>query len=255
MIYGTLTSGYKAGSFNTTSVTAPGPVDPEKVYGIELGMKQDVSLWARIEVAAFGYRYKDLQISYLPTNTDPTILTNADEAEIFGLELSGVFEPLDNLVITPGISWLARAKYTSYQNGTAYIDNATAQPAFPFGYTVQTEDFSGNRMQRTPKLSGNIAMRYTWRLATGSLKATGNIYYTDSYYFSAQSADFARQDSYTLVNAALSYTTADERWSVTAAGQNLSDEETYSSILPNVIGINGQYSPPRTYSLTVAFKY
>lgn len=255
MVYGTLTSGYKAGSFNLTSSADVGPVDPEKVYGVELGIKSDINAWARVEAAAYGYRYKDLQISFIPNNTNPTILTNADEAEIIGLELGWVIAPIAGLEINGGLSWLARAKYTDYDNGTAYIDNSTFAPGAPGYSVVGPVDFTDNRMQRTPKVSGNLGASYSWTLPFGSLDLAGNVYRSGKYYFSAQNVSFADQSAYTLLNASIGLTSSDKHWSIVAAGQNLTDKNYYNEISPNQLGAIANYGAPRTYSVTLGYKY
>ena len=253
--YGTLTSGYKAGSFNLSNPGDTAPVEPERVVGLELGSKAPLATWARVEAAAFAYDYKHLQISIVPSNTDPTELENANEAKIAGLELDAVVAPIRSLNLRAGATWLAKAKYTDYHNGSGYVDNTTAQPAFPYGNTVETFNFTGNRMAHAPKLSANIGGDYTWTLPYGEVSAGANMFYTESYWFTAQDADFARQPSYTLVNMDLSYATRGGHWRVTAAGQNLGNRDYYGSILPNTLGVVGTFPSPRTYSLKFSYKF
>lgn len=255
LLYATLSSGTKGGSFNLTNAQQTAPVDPEKVFGLELGIKAEVGPLARIEASAFAYRYSDLQISFIPTQTDPSRLENAERAEIVGLELSGIAEPVEGLRINGGLTWMPNADYTSYRNGSGYQDNAIAAPIFPFGYSVIPMDFTDNRMSRTPEFSANAGIAYRWQLPLGSLQFGTNVFYTDAYWLSAQETPIARQPSYSLVNASLSYETADRHWRFTVAGNNLGDEDYYGSILPNVAGSVSTFAPPRTYSATLFYRY
>jgi iron complex outermembrane receptor protein len=250
LIYLTASKGYKAGSYNLSNLANVGPVDPEKVKAVELGIKSEIANMARLEAALFRYDYKDLQVSFIPSNNNPTELANAADSKISGLDVSALVQPIDALKITGGFSWLFEAEYDNFPGGTAYIDNAPAP-----GFTVVPGDFSGNRMAHAPKLSGNVGATYTWTLPAGTLAANANVHYRSKQYFSPQNLDSVANDEVTLLSAKLVYTSPDEHWTVSAWGQNLTDKHYYSGILQTTLGTIGIYALPRTYGINIGYKW
>jgi iron complex outermembrane recepter protein len=126
MVYGTLSSGHKAGGFND-SIPIPGGVDddyttpgygPETAYALEIGSK---NLFAgrklRVNASAFAYLYKDLQFQ--------TILTVGDAP------------PIDPTTNMPAIDPTTNLPYIDNRGGSAARQNAK-DTAHIYGLDVDT---------------------------------------------------------------------------------------------------------------------
>lgn len=252
LLFASVTKGYKAGAYNLSGYTpgAQGPVDPEKVLAVELGLKS--RLWggrARAELSAYRYRYEDLHVSTAGDENGPQRLVNADRASVLGLEATLTARATDSVTVNFGASWMPEAKFDEYRAGQEFIRDP-AKPSAP-GFLPVTGVFDGNRMPRTPKLSGNVGLDYTRALGTGSLRLSGNLYYTEEYFFQAQNSPLGAQDSYSLLNARMQYSSAGERWWVALWGTNVTDEFYADTHNLNALGINRAYGQPRMWGVSV----
>jgi iron complex outermembrane recepter protein len=210
MTYLTYSEGFKSGGFNgryTAPVPAPIPFDPEFVDQYEAGLKyQRDNL--RFNLAVFQSDYGDIQISFRPNPAQIlTVIGNAAEGEIRGVEAEFVFLPVPALRFEGGISYLD-AEYTELAPGLA-----------PAGVTLDTP------FVNTPEYSGNLAVSYEFALGGGSLLTPRVDYsYRDEVALDNTNSLFIREDAVGLLNASLTWISADENWRVALGGSNLTDE-------------------------------
>lgn len=111
MFYASYSRGYKSGGFNTPCDTStPGcaavttSFDPETVNAYEIGTKNTLlggSLL--INATAFFYDYKGYQISKIVNKSSQN--ENVD-AEIKGIELESIWQPIQNLRLNMNVGWL-----------------------------------------------------------------------------------------------------------------------------------------------------
>lgn len=209
LVYGSVSRGYKAGGFNTDgSLDADlREFDEEYLVEYELGYKAtllDDSL--ALQLALFHDDRHDQQVKSSVVRVRPDgsaefidFLGNAAEGTNKGLELDIRWQASDALSLGFAAGWLD-ASFDEFIN--------------EFG-----EDLSGRDQAHAPgyMLSVNTAWdKGPWRV---SLSADSK----DEFYFSDRHG--VRSDSYTLVNAAVSYRA--DNWQVTAWGRNLTDKDTY----------------------------
>ena len=135
LVYAQYTKGYKPGGFNpplspdfVASTTAAYTFEPEKVNAYEIGSKNtlfDNSLV--LNVAAFYYKYDQLQVSAIANNT--AINSNID-ATIYGAELETVYIPpfLPKLTLDVAYSYLN----TNIDNSALVdpLDRAAGDPLY-----------------------------------------------------------------------------------------------------------------------------
>ncbi|MGH7485210.1 MAG: TonB-dependent receptor, partial [bacterium] len=154
MIYATWSRGFRPGGVNRNGGGTLPPYKPDFLTNIELGWK---TTWFdhrfRWNGAIFRETWKDFQFSFLGANA-LTIIANAGEAEIKGLESDLEFAATDHFVLSGGFS-LLDAKLTQ-----RYCDDPTVCT------TPGYEGFapSGTRLPVTPRFKGNITGRYTFDL-------------------------------------------------------------------------------------------
>ena len=166
LIYATFSKGFRPGGVNRNGGGTIPPYQPDYLKNYEIGWKTS---WfdnrLRFNGAFFREDWSNFQFSYLGANS-LTIITNAGQARIDGLETDLEFAVTQNLTVTGGLSALD-AKLTQTFCG---IPATCAAPGFdPSTYEQYAP--SGTRLPVTPKWKGNITGRYTFPI--GSYK--GNV--------------------------------------------------------------------------------
>ncbi len=84
----------------------------------------------------------------------------------------------------------------------------------------------------------------------------GDVSYSDSFFYNLRNFDADQYDSYTLVNAILGWTSAEEHWDLSIALRNITDEHAgiQGFDLATLCGCNEMsFQPPRWYG--ISFRY
>lgn len=243
LLYASASRGFKSGGYQAQAGTAEAaitPFNPEFAWSYETGFKS--RMWenrVQFNVAAFYTDYSDLQVQQLialtPTSIPTLITSNAANATSKGIETELVIRPTEWLDIFGNYSYLKTA-YKGYiaPNGT---------------------DYSGNTLQRSPKHKFNIGGAITLPLGeVGSLRTQGNLSYQSAMFFNPDNLPINRESSYTLVDASMTYTSANEKWELSLWGKNLTNEVYWNSII-NLFGTQfTTFAAPRTYGLSITYK-
>jgi iron complex outermembrane receptor protein len=160
MVYATWSKGFRPGGVNRNGGGTIPPYKPDYLTNYELGWK---TTWfenrLRWNGALFYEKWKDFQFSYLGPNA-LTIIANAGQASIKGLESDLEFAVTDGLTISGGFAYLD-AKLTQ-QFGTDPTSSLFAP--------------NGEQLPVTPKFKANLTGRYTFDIADGyrgHLQASG----------------------------------------------------------------------------------
>lgn len=271
MAYASYNRGFKSGSFQPDSFP-PKILQPETVDAFEVGLKTDLAdRKVRINVSAFYYNYTNLQANQIIQGQ--LYVYNAPGSINYGLDADIVVKAAPHFTITGGAAWL-HARYKSGFNTPFWsvpIPNAVSN-ANPFFHAVGGNtviqcvagtnytgtifapcDASGNRLQNTPDFTGNINFDYEIPLTNGRLNLDSNVYYDGGYYDDPQNR--LRQKAYTLVGASLTYTGANDRFFVRGWVKNLANVFYTEQQNPLDVGDNRVAAPPRTFGVTVGFKY
>ncbi|UIJ46621.1 TonB-dependent receptor [Sphingomonas cannabina] len=257
LLYFKFAHGVKSGGFNTAA-TLPAAllaVEPEKLNSFELGYK---SQWfgkrLTFNATLFHYDYDDVQINVVGPNPGAvggatvSYLQNAKKAHVNGAEIELEATPVDRLKLSGAVGILD-TKYDELQvvNGGA--------------------DLSGARFVRAPKLTLNGSASYTVPLGgSGDLEFAADARYTSLQYYYITPQDTVNrylltQPGYTIANARITYTSPDERYTVSAYVNNLLDADYRNHALPQanpVQGITGDavyWGDPRTYGASVIVRF
>ena len=118
LLYASYSRGYKSGGINPPLqpiFAVPETFKPEQVDAFEIGSKNSFGNGAlQLNLTAFYYKYKDLQLSKIVARTAVNDNVNAD---IYGFEVESIVRPDPNLVINLGFSYLhtkvSQDKFTS----------------------------------------------------------------------------------------------------------------------------------------------
>jgi iron complex outermembrane receptor protein len=259
MFYGSFSQGFKSGIF-LSGQRSP-VLEPELVDAWELGMK-GTFLARRLQFnsAAFFYDYTDLQQGRsVPAGTSGFTLVyeNAASADIKGIEAE--------------FSWLATEKLR-FDGSVTYLDAVFDDyvTTDPFDTVFQqlgvippdvdlSQQLAGNSMVQSPEWSWMLGVTLdfmrTDRGWSGSTTVAAS--YKDKIYFSQFNHDALSQDDVTVLNANMSFTSPEERWTVNAWGKNLTDETIYmGTFILNSSRTNaGFLAPPRTWGVTVGYNF
>lgn len=265
--------GYKAGGYNldrerngnpALNPGLPGGIAAdldtsfakETVDSYEVGLKTE---WANGAVllngAVFYQDYTDFQLN---TFTGiQFVVTSLPQVVSQGVDLDLIWRsPLEQLSVQAGITY-AETEIEDF--GSAL---ATFRP-----------ERDNDRLSFAPKWSGSLSATFQQPL-NGNLVWRANIggKYTSEYNTGSNLDPRKKQDAMTIVNARIGFGAQDERWMVEAWAQNLTDEEYYQVAFDGTLQgssanppaglpqlpsstVNAFLGAPRTYGLTLRFKF
>lgn len=245
MVYGSLSTGFKAGLFNTANV-AGDPVKPEEIDAAEIGLKSTLfNGRLKLNGAAFRYDYEDIQAEVVRSDAGGVLqLINAATSRVNGIEAELEFVPTAQLSIQAGISYLD-AEYDDFPDAVIYLPN-------PAGGRLEVGgDASGNDMIKAPEWQWNLGGQYDVPLNTGQLRFAVQYSYQSKFYWDFGN-DF-KEPSRDMMAASVAWVPSD-RWEIRAWGKNLLDEEITRFGLPSVWGFQQSPGAPRTYGVTLNMK-
>lgn len=220
MAYVSFSRGYKAGSLEgdraTDPVAATTWLEPEVVKTYEVGLKSD---W-------FGGRVRTNLVAFKSEYTDKADLTSPQTAATADVDIDG---------IEIEAQWAPTAALRLWVNAglmdAQYVSAASTHPIFqsdPTGFVLGLEADP----VVTPKYSYTAGVDYTLALASaGTVTFRISNEAVDTHYngLGVQNYDSEIVDSYSLVDASVTYQSADDRWSVTLGGNNVLDEEYWTT--------------------------
>ena len=253
MGYFTYSEGFKSGGFTqrvfppiVAPFTAPAGTadidliptfDPEFVEVFELGMKySSADNRLRINGAVFSTDYTDIQVQVF-TSVAP-VTRNAGTASIRGFELEGQYIPKGGWLIDFGIGYL--------DAGFDEIDQATT-------FLTTNSEF-----ERVPEWSFNAAVSREFAMTSGAvvIPRVDGSYRSETFNDSFNTPQIA-QDAYSIVNASLTWESANSVQSLSLGVTNLTDEDY---LVTGVIGdafqsFEGVFARPREWYLSYSYNF
>ncbi len=244
LAYASVTKGFKSGTFNIGQVNPP--INPEKVLAYETGLKAS-ALDRRLEMSGsvFYYDYTDLQVNEILGIT--TITTNAAAAIDKGIELAARAKATRLLTLDGDLTFL-HARFTDF---TSVNPLTPAAPA---------ENLDGNLLPGAPKWAGNLGAELALPLPVpGRFSLRVDASYFSRIYFTEFNDPSLSQAGYVKVNAFLRYTSANDKWTVSLWGKNVTNRLIAGVKTLGIAGygypIYGSYEPPATYGITLGTKF
>lgn len=243
LIYANATRGFKSGGFTFNGFQ--GSFEPESVWAYEAGFKSTFAQGsATLNGSAFYYDYTDLQVSKLENNAG--VITNAADATIFGAELELLAQVTDVWRINAGLSYLS-AEFDEF---------LTEDPSNP---QLGTIDLKGNSLPRSPEFSANVGTEFVVASGTaGDLSFRIDYQYQDKSFFTAFNRDLSAQDSFSIVNARITYANSDNSLRIAGFVRNALDEDYFLNILESGVETGkpeGFLAAPRTYGLQLSYSF
>ena len=250
LIYGTVSTGYKAGGFNDGCVQGSGGIgciyppqfanllyyNPEKLTSYEVGAKFRFGR-TRVNASAFHYDYSDLQVTQIIVDPLPgSRTTNAAKAKVDGIELSTTTQLTDNDRLEANLNWL-HARYTDF------APDAT-RPTF---------NFNGKRLDNAPDFTASVAYTHIFQLSNGGrIEMGGRVSWTSDYYLINIGNRYQfRQPSFTKTDVNVTYNAPHDRFYVQAFGRNLENNITIGGAGTTAANIQ----EPRIYGVNLGVKF
>ena len=269
-VYASWARGFKGGGFDPrmnvvgtklTQQVARAGYAPETIDTVELGLKSAYN-GGRIltNIAVFDSKYKNVQIPgsvAIDSNGDGIddtfagVVTNAGKAKIQGIEIEASARFTPNFTISGMYSHI-KADYTEF-NVVRIVGGA------PTTVNLASQRF----FQNTPKNSANLRGSYDIPLAAmgraGKLTLSASASFKDDVR-QFEAASLLDQEGYTLYDASILWTSANNKIRAGLHGKNLSDEryKTGGYLFPT-LGFEGTqtafYGNPRTVSATLEYRF
>ncbi|MDA9368130.1 TonB-dependent receptor [Flavobacteriaceae bacterium] len=240
LLYASLNRGIKGGNWSIDPLGTVAAIDPanlvhdeEVLFSYEVGLKTDLSDWARLNTALYYYDYEDYQAFSLLGLTPQ--ISNSD-ANSWGGELELTLFP------TEGLDLLL---------GAAYINSEVDAVSDVFGGFVEAE------FPNAPAWSINALARYQWDMFRGQMAVQVDGVWNDDQFIESTNSEVSQENAYLVWNARVSYSSPDQVWDLAAWVKNAGDEvyRLYNLDL-GLLGVGQEvYAPPRWWGATVTYRF
>lgn len=262
MLYGSVSTGFRAGGLVAGANSPPAQVppgatlpafDPEKLTAYAVGVKSEfLNRRAQLNAETFYYHYQNYQVQ----GGNPfgqTFESNAQGARTYGAELESRIRATPSDSIDASVAYL-HATFGRQTGGRG----STEDPTTNF-YIAD-----GAEMDHSPHWTAHLGYGHNWSLpAGGVLTAAADANYVTRqklYYSSNCHADGTEcwQPGHHIMNAHVAFNSADERWNVTAYIRNIENYTSANGMLTSSASSVGQevyyLDPPRTFGVSVTLK-
>ncbi len=235
MLYGSVSTGFKSGGFFgdfTFDNSELAPFNSETITSFEVGTKATLAGGkVQVNAAAFFYDYQDIQT--LVPGTLVTAFTNAEDADVTGIDLDILAAPAEGWTIGFGLGLL-----------DTELGAIGVVPA-------------GGKLPNAADVQANGLVRYEFSLGSNLIGGIqGNFKYTDDMFRDAFNDPFNVTDSYTTVDARAWIGSENGKWEAALWLKNLGDEEYVEQAFnfADLTGLANQlYGAPRTYGVTFTY--
>jgi iron complex outermembrane receptor protein len=306
LVYGKYNRGYKPGGIGAAEVYGillPTPyTDKETMDALEFGLKRE---WRQLNLTTnlvgFFYNYKNYQVPNTVVPPDPgpgavrpapyTAYVNIPKTQTTGFELETTWRPIEDLRFLFNYGW-TNPEIKKAPPLVSSLDPYALDPqAKPFGAPAATgeqgQDVSGYILPESPKNKIAVNGLYTFNMQDGSKIDTSLSYFwQDISYTSIFNSSYTRVPSWDQWDGRISWTSADQHFTIIGFGRNLLNERGYDSrgaglvegtnkIVPptqcytsaattpplggvqaeSCYQLNSTYRPPRTYGIELQFRY
>lgn len=250
LLYGTVSTGYKAGGFNdgcsTGSPNCVSPTteaalyyDPETLTSYEIGLKtRFLDNAVRLNAAAFYYNYNDIQLTQISTRCGGpcSVTTNAAKAKVKGIELEGTIRPIAPMLFDFSFAYL-NAKYDEFQ-------------------LSPTVDFSGRHLDRAPGFTVSAGYTHTFTLPNGgNIAANVHTRIVDSSKLAALATfNQYRVPGNMRSDASIAYNAPNDSYYVQAFIKNIENKVVVTTVIPGTFP-TANFSDPRLYGVRAGVKF
>jgi len=250
--------GYKAGGFYVGIFTTLSPnayAKQETVDSFEVGLKKNFGPRLQANLAAYYYKYGDLQV---PLRTFGTlaadIFYNVPKSVSKGFEAEITWLPIDDLQLLLTYSYndayVTRGQAIDLNDPvglqpeakpigplqTCTSGDVAAPPCDPFylaggqGLLMRNQDLRGQRLPNAPKHKIALNANYRWHeVFGGTLVSSVSAFYRDTQYGTLFTRTYNKAPDWTQVDARLVWSAPNDRDKVILFARNLTNAVTYET--------------------------
>lgn len=231
MLFATVSTGYKSGGFNSQASkdalsNSQRIFDSEEVTNYELGIKSTL-LDGRLIANATLYRTDIENFQDRSFQDLNFVVTNAGELRQQGLEMDIKYMPREELFISLGYAYLD-SEFLSF-------DQASNLPG-----VSGTQDLEGEPNHYSSEHQVNLTSQWEDSLGDTGMSwfVRGEVSWTDDMNIGATTNNNPQtvQDDYALTNIRVGLNSEDDRWSVSAFMENVTNEEYCTSMFDQPAG-------------------
>lgn len=237
--YAAYKQGFKSGGFNISQALSPtatvdaGRFGSETAEGGEIGLRTiQFGHDLQLNVTAFQYTYKDLQVQTFDPQSVSLIADNAGKLRTRGIEADVNYR----VAGVQGLSLRGAAAYNDVQY-VDYVGQCYSGQTIAQGCNLQlvsgaftAQDYDGRTPPKAPKFAGRVGASYERDLASNlTLRMSGDVSRTSKYNFTDTLRPDGWQPGYTKVDASISVSGPDNRWTLALIGKNLTNELVVTS--------------------------
>lgn len=249
-IYVAYKTGFKSGGFGITSPIQTSTTlsdidfDSETVKGVEIGAKGRLFGKLKLQATAFAFDFKNLQVTTYDAAAIRFQINNAGAVRQRGLELQADLDAAEGLKLRGAISYVHNRfrDYTGQCYGfsipVAQALTAAAPPGCSFvlnpdgsrartatGGVILEQVFDGRAPARSPDWAGNFGFDYSRGLGADlEWGVNGDAFVSSNYFAGDTLAPATRQSAYWRFNAGVRVGSADQRWTLSLLGRNLTNK-------------------------------
>ena len=291
LLFATYSTGYKSGGYNSgggspalsdfnpdgSLIRTRRVFDQETVKNYELGAK--TTWFDRLLTANLTFYRMDIQ-GYQDRSFDGTSFTvrNAGNLRQQGFELDTIVAPTRNLSLFGSVAYLD-SEFTDYPNAAGLPGCAATAAGIPAvcldqPNQGQIQDLEGKPVTFSPKWTGRVGFDWTGDFGSSGLSwaVNGNLSFISDQFIGlvTDANPQTIEDGYAILGARFTVNGANDRWSASLFGNNLTGTD-YSlghlyQVLDGPLGLRNGVFPgstavrklkadPRTYGASVTFRF
>ena len=280
-VYATYTRGYKGLGYEmeiAADLANQKAVLPEHVNAYEFGFKgRTADGTLSFAAAVFQSDYSDLQVQ--ANRSDPAtgvvrfVTTNAGTSRTRGFEIEATMRPSDAFTVNAAVTYAQSRINIDGLNCPLQLQAAApVMSGTPINICYRstaggtpTQNLRNQPLQASPDWRVSVSPRYDYRGDSFNAFAQFGINFTSAQNFTAENDPLAAQPAYTLVDASVGVSTADNRLSLTVFVKNLFNENYLTSIGHNSLmsttarpfDLVGTYNKDssRYFGATIGFRF
>ena len=244
MAYANVQTGYVPGTLNTyaNSSLFNQVINPQTLLAYTAGVKTQTSdHLLTVNLETFYYSYKNLIIQAFNDSLGENTLYNAPRATINGAQLTSSIRPTGHDTFSVNGAY-THGWYGNFVSGPGAIDL----------YGLQTT--------YTPTWTATLDYDHSFDLPNGGvLDARVDGYFSSKYWGTFDHTGGAYQGGYGKTDASIAYNAPNKHWTASIWAKNIQNVAVHTAI--SASGYASPYSgvtilePPRTFGLTIGFKY
>jgi outer membrane receptor protein involved in Fe transport len=235
MMYFSATSGYRSGGYNLVFFSSTAAYDPEELIAYEIGYKTQF-LNDSLQLNGSFYYYDYSTIHTVATEVSSiggftTSVLEAPGAEIYGIEAEALWLATDRITLGGNFSFTP-SEYTEdlFIKDTAGFDT----PISIFPASEQNVNINGNQLLQVPEWKYTAFGSYRLPMSNGSnLDFAATYSWVDEVFYSPFQSELEKTEPYARTDVRVNWTSADDRWVVSAFVNNVFDDVGVLQILRN----------------------